>query len=107
MRRIVADLGNSRLKWAESGADGRVIKVQAAALDSTSSWRHAIEPKPGDLWAVASVNPSAAEALERFLTSSAVSSVRWFRSAADVTLRFGHDLTQPERTGADRGARGF
>ena len=102
MRRIVADLGNSRLKWAESSPHGPLSNVHAPPLDPSGSWLQTIKPAPGDLWAISTVNPGAAEALSRHLESHGISSVRWFRSAADVSLKFGHSLSHPERTGADR-----
>lgn len=102
MRRIVADLGNSRLKWAESERGGLLSNVHAPALDPSGSWLQAVKPQPGDLWAVSSVNPGASEALGEWLESHKVSSVRWFLSSADVPLNFGHALARPDRTGADR-----
>ncbi len=110
MRRIVADLGNSRIKWAECGADGRLSKVQALALDASGTWVETMDARPGDRWVVASVNPAAARVLGGVLESvrgvegfaTARQRDSWFRSAADVPLRFGHGLAQPDRTGADR-----
>ncbi|MBX6316102.1 MAG: type III pantothenate kinase, partial [Isosphaeraceae bacterium] len=102
----VADLGNSRLKWGRVGPDGSIEATIALPIDDPSAWSAALaawlpagEPSA---WAIASVNPPAAEALQRCLEghSSRPPVLRWFRSAADVPVR--HALERPETAGADR-----
>jgi type III pantothenate kinase len=103
--RIVADLGNSRLKCGRVGAGGRVEETVALPLDDPETWEpgwqtlaHSVEAP--SRWAVSSVNPPAAERLARFLAGRGVEDVAWFRSAADVPVR--QALTRPETAGADR-----
>ncbi|GAC1450315.1 MAG: hypothetical protein NVSMB9_34670 [Isosphaeraceae bacterium] len=105
MLRIVADLGNSRLKWGRLGEDGEVAETIALAVDDPSAWEdawrrwNAPEPLPST-WAIASVNPPAADRLGRFLRGQGVDEIAWYRSAADVPVR--HGLGRPETAGADR-----
>lgn len=105
--RFVADLGNSRLKWAEVRPDGGLAATVAVPVDDLDAWASAwdaIDARPGGSragrWAVASVNPPAAERFGRFLAGRGVDQVAWFRSAADVPIR--HRLERPDATGADR-----
>lgn len=113
--RIVADLGNSRLKWAEVGPDGAIGPMLALPIGDSQgreiSTGASEAREPGDLfaalgeprgqaWAVASVNPPAAGRLGAWLGARGVGSIGWYRSAADVSLR--HLLLRPEATGADR-----
>lgn len=102
MRRIVADLGNSRLKWAVLGPGGQLSDARARTLEASGEWLETVDTRPGDSWTIASVNPSEADRLGPWLESRKVSSIRWLRSAADVPLPFGHDLARPDRTGVDR-----
>jgi type III pantothenate kinase len=103
--RIVADLGNSRLKWGRLGAGGRVVEAVALPLDDPSAWERALrrwespgEAGAGSEWAIASVNPPTAARLAAFLEGRA--RVAWYRSAADVPVR--HGLERPETAGTDR-----
>jgi type III pantothenate kinase len=103
--RIVADLGNSRLKWGRIGEDGRLEETAALPLDDSSAWDAAWRRwnhggSRASAWAIATVNPPLAERLGAFLTEHGVSSMTWYRSAAEVPIR--HALEQPETTGADR-----
>ncbi|MDR3639640.1 MAG: type III pantothenate kinase [Isosphaeraceae bacterium] len=101
---IVADLGNSRLKWGRLDRDGSLRDVIAVAVDDPARWAAVWEAwQLGSLpsrWSVSSVNPPLAERLAAFLAERGVASVHWFRSAADVPVR--HDLEAPETAGADR-----
>ena len=101
--RIVADIGNSRLKWGRLGPDGRIVETVALPIDEPAAWDRALESwgvaRGGSSWAVASVNPPLAERLlERLDAASAA--VRLLRSAADVPLT--SELEEPERAGVDR-----
>lgn len=110
MIRLLADVGNSRLKW------GRV--VPSADDSSGSSWEEVALPvgdeaawpavwdtwnlsKAGPMeWGVSSVNPAVAADLERFLRERGVDRLRVFRSALDVPVL--HELETPQTAGADR-----
>jgi type III pantothenate kinase len=101
--RIVADLGNSRLKWGRLGPDGRLAESVALPTDDPTAWDRVLEAwgllRGGSSWAVASVNPPLAERLlERLDVVSAA--VRLLRSAADVSMP--SELEEPGRTGVDR-----
>ncbi len=102
--RLVADLGNSRLKWGLCGPDGEIVAVAALPIDDPDAWdrqwRAWVEAERSTSWAVSSVNPPIAESLNRFLMSQKETHVTWFRSAADVPLK--HTLDHSERAGADR-----
>ena len=99
MRRIVADLGNTRLKWGELAETGQVEGVLALSADDPSAWEAVWADGPSR-WAISSVNPPAAKQLERFLAARGVTDIRWYRSAVEVPVR--HGLLHPESTGADR-----
>jgi len=103
--RIVADLGNSRLKWARVGPGGRLGATVALPANDPGAWASAWESwgltEGGPTtWAVASVNPPMADRLARFLEGQGAGAVRWFRSVAAVTDR--HELEGAETGGADR-----
>jgi type III pantothenate kinase len=103
--RVVADLGNSRLKWGRLDGRGRLAEAVALGLDDPESWAQTWRrwgAPEGSSWAVATVNPPAAGRLAAFLDArvSDPSAVRWYRSAADVSVR--HRLERPETAGADR-----
>lgn len=107
MLRIVADLGNSRLKWGRLGPDGGLRETLVLPTGETDAWERAWAgwDRAGagaaeSSWAIATVNPPLAARLAEFLDRRGVSRTRWFRSAADVPIR--HDLDQPETAGADR-----
>jgi type III pantothenate kinase len=101
---MVADLGNSRLKWGRVEPDGRLGATVALPTDSSGVWASAWEAwglSGGETaWSVASVNPPLADRLARFLAVRGVTAVRWHRSAAEVAVR--HELEHPETAGADR-----
>jgi type III pantothenate kinase len=105
MLRIVADLGNSRLKWARLDESGQPTTSVSLGLDDPRDWLglwnewHARSTFPSH-WAVASVNPPVAEQLESFLVDQGVRDVRWFRTAAEVPIA--KDVEGAETGGADR-----
>jgi type III pantothenate kinase len=105
MLQVVADLGNSRLKWGRVDEAGRLVETIAVPLGKPRAWAAAWEkwsrddPEPSH-WAISSVNPPLGERLARFVEARGATSVRWFRSAAEVPVR--HALEHPETAGADR-----
>ena len=66
MLRIVADLGNSRLKWARLDEEGRLTPSTALPPDDPLAWDalwddwHQNQRQPSR-WAIASVNPPVAQ----------------------------------------------
>jgi type III pantothenate kinase len=102
--RIVADLGNSRLKWGLVAPDGSLAATDSTSLHDAGAWESKLSAwntADGPVaWAISSVNPPAAERLARFLAKPTTSVIHWYRSADDVPIR--HELLRPETTGADR-----
>jgi type III pantothenate kinase len=103
--RVVADLGNSRLKWGRVDPSGRLVESIALPTEGGDAWDAAWagwDPSGagGSSWAIATVNPPVAERLAGFLRDRGASPPRWFRSAADVPIR--HELEHPGTAGADR-----
>lgn len=103
MLRVFADLGNSRLKWGRTLADG-TLEVVALPVDDPSAWlatwSHWNPSASPSSWAISTVNPRVANRLGRFLGAHPRVSARWFRSAADVPVR--HELDSPRTAGTDR-----
>lgn len=104
MLRIVADLGNSRLKWGRVDGAGKVVESLALPNDDAEAWAAAWSlwnpPQAASEWAITTVNPPVATELASFLADRQVDEVTWYRSAADVPTR--HLLEAPETAGADR-----
>jgi type III pantothenate kinase len=106
MPRIVADLGNSRMKWGRLDADGRLVETLAMPIGDEGVWADAWHEwglnSADSSWsvAIASVNPSLAYRLGVFLADRGAGTIDWYRSAADLPIR--HELTTPSTTGADR-----
>jgi type III pantothenate kinase len=101
----VADLGNSRLKWARVVESGRLVETIAMPVDKPEAWASAWEEwrriDPGACqWAISTVNPPVATRLRAFLGANGVDSVTWYESAAQVPVK--HELDRAETTGADR-----
>jgi type III pantothenate kinase len=104
MARYVADLGNSRLKWARMTAAGDLVDKVALPLEP-AAWERAWASSvalAGDApsWAIATVNPPVAARLAMFLESKRVRDVIWFDTAAQVPVRF--DVEGADTGGADR-----
>ncbi len=102
---MVADLGNSRLKWGVVTGFGRVELTRALPLDALSAWDSAWAEcglDPASTWLVASVNPPAASRFEAWLDGRGVGrdAVRVLRSAADAAVP--SRLEHPNATGVDR-----
>ena len=106
MIQIVADLGNSRLKWGAVDEHGNLGATVALPTDDPEAWSAALagwaSEGAGTCWAISSVNPPVADRLGAFLRDRGIAEdqVRWFRSAAEVPVR--HRLEHPETAGADR-----
>ena len=106
MLRIVADLGNSRMKWGRLGVDGQVERVLALPPDDLDAWDaawlewHESASPPASTWAISTVNPPVAERLRLFLEARGVTDPTWFRSAAEVGVA--EALIGAEIGGADR-----
>jgi type III pantothenate kinase len=103
--RIVADLGNSRLKWARMEVDGRLAPSIALPLDDPTAWDTAWNEwhrneHEGSRWAIASVNPPVAGRLAAFLRDRGVGQVSWFENASDVPIAM--DVEGAGTGGADR-----
>jgi type III pantothenate kinase len=101
---IVADLGNSRLKWGRVAATGVLDETVALPLDDSEAWaqtwsRWQLDALPS-VWSISTVNPPVAQRLGDFLSERRVDGVSWYGSARDVPVL--HRLEQPETAGADR-----
>jgi type III pantothenate kinase len=103
--RILADLGNSRLKLGRLDDDGRLVETAAVPLDDPEAWkalwlRWNSGDSNGALWAVSSVNPPVAERMTAFFEAHRITQVRWLLSATEIPVR--HALVRPEFAGVDR-----
>jgi type III pantothenate kinase len=103
--RIVADLGNSRLKWGRLEESGRLAEAIALPLDDPGAWAAAwagwkrLDPT-GSHWAVSTVNPPGADRLDAFFRAQGIDCVTWIRSAAEVPVP--KDVEGAETGGSDR-----
>jgi type III pantothenate kinase len=103
--RVVADVGNSRLKWGRVDEAGQLLETISLPLNETPAWVAAWE-KCSDAgwslssWAISSVNPPVSRGLETLFRWMGVADATWFCSAADVSIR--HELQEAETAGADR-----
>ncbi len=96
---ILADLGNTRLKWAALNGQG-LGEVAGIALEG-EDWPAALgHREPGERWILSSVNPPAAARLRAALMASGVGAIEVLTSAAEVAPP--NRLDEPSRTGTDR-----
>lgn len=106
MLRVVADLGNTRLKWGRLGESGQLAEAIALPLDDPSVWEstwsawRSLDPAPDSWWAVSTVNPPVAERLADFLRTQGVGRVTWIDSAAEVPVP--KDVEGADSGGSDR-----
>jgi type III pantothenate kinase len=105
MLRVVADLGNSRLKWGRLADSGNLVERFAVPVDDPAEWSTAWNrwkhlDVAGSSWAVSTVNPPVAEQLGQFLESQGVHSIRWIQSAAEVPVA--KDVEGADSGGSDR-----
>jgi type III pantothenate kinase len=103
--RVVADLGNSRLKWGRIDDSGKLAERIAVPVDDPAAWSGAWSrwkelAAAGSSWAISSVNPPVADRLAAFLKSHDVKSIRWIRSAAEVPVA--KDVEGADTGGSDR-----
>lgn len=91
MLRVVADLGNTRLKWGRLDESGRLAESIALPLDDPSAWSAAWAGwqalySEESWWGISTVNPPVADRLAAFLDEAGVERVTWIRSAAEVPV---------------------
>ncbi len=103
--RIVADLGNSRLKWGRLDASGNIAESVSLPLDDAARWDSVWRGwNPSfavpSSWRISSVNPPLAERLGMFLTRNTVNDIVWYRNASDVPIA--SLVKYRETAGADR-----
>lgn len=101
---FVADIGNSRLKWARVLAPGRLAEKVAIPLDRSAwdaAWAQSdsLTAQPS-AWSVSSVNPPVAKQFGEFLTKQRIAGTNWFEAAADVPIA--KDVEGADTGGADR-----
>jgi type III pantothenate kinase len=101
---FVADLGNSRLKWARVVAPGHLAEKVALPLER-SAWADAWSQSPilddePSWWAISSVNPPMAAQLAEFLEAREVAGSAWFHTASEVPIP--KDVEGADTGGADR-----
>jgi type III pantothenate kinase len=105
MLRVVADLGNTRLKWGRLDESGRLAESIALRLDDPLAWANAwrdwkqLDPS-GSWWAISTVNPPVADRLAAFLAAERIEKVTWILSAAEVPVSM--DVEGAESGGSDR-----
>jgi type III pantothenate kinase len=101
---FVADLGNSRLKWARVLAAGHLAEKVAVPLDP-AAWAEAWSQSPvlghePSWWSISSVNPPLATQLAEFLQARRIDGATWFQAAAEVPVLM--DVEGADIGGADR-----
>ena len=94
---VVADIGNSRIKWGRCTADAIDTHVSLPA-DDPAAWQAQVTAWGVDeaSWVVASVQPQTRERFVQWLTQP----VRILASHLDIPLEVG--LEFPDRAGIDR-----
>ncbi|GBD36028.1 Type III pantothenate kinase [bacterium HR36] len=103
---VLADVGNSRIKWALVPRS-KIEKTVALPLpdeltvipDTWATQIHAWQLTPPTQWVIASTNPNPALTLETWLAKQGFM-VRHLKDYRDVPVRL--DLDFPERVGIDR-----
>jgi type III pantothenate kinase len=87
---FVADLGNSRLKWARVIAAGHLADKVALPLDPAAwmeAWsQSALLCQAPSWWTISSVNPPVAQQLDEFLQSRPIGGITWFQAASEVPI---------------------
>jgi type III pantothenate kinase len=101
---MVADLGNSRLKWARVDENGHLAAKVTIPLDAeawSTAWTQSRVLGSGpSCWRISSVNPPVAAKFAEFLQSKPVAGVTWFLAASEIPVPF--DVEGAETGGADR-----
>jgi type III pantothenate kinase len=101
---MVADLGNSRLKWARVDENEHLTDRTALPLE-TEAWATAwsqsrLRDSGPAWWTISSVNPPVAAKLAEFFQSTQIAGVTWFRAASEIPVPF--EVEGAETGGADR-----
>lgn len=101
---FVADLGNSRLKWARVVAPGQLAERVALPL-KPAAWEEAWKQSANlgqhaSSWAISSVNPPVAVDLADFFKARQADRLTWFQAASEVPVAM--DVEGAEVGGADR-----
>ena len=104
MIHFVADLGNSRLKWARVVKPGRLVEQVALPLEPSAwvgAWSESatLSHEPTS-WAISSVNPPVATQLAEFLEPRTIGGLTWFQAASEVPVP--KAVEAAETGGADR-----
>ena len=101
MREFVADIGNTRIKWGECGADG-LLRTAALPLNDCSAWTTCLNEwsvaEPGS-WTLAGTHPEACDRLAEWLRSRG-DTVRIIDDYRQLPIEVRADL--PEKVGIDR-----
>lgn len=102
MTRIVADLGNSRLKWARLDESGALVSTRALPTSDRALWERSLkeDASAASEWAVSSVNPPARDELEAILHRLGVARIRWYLNGNDVRVKTRN--IENDLAGADR-----
>jgi type III pantothenate kinase len=98
--RIVADVGNSRIKWGLVNSAG--VSVAALPPDDPATWTEQLrrwQVEPTAEWAIASVHPVRRNQLAEWLRQRG-DTVRVISDYRELPLRI--DVSAPERVGIDR-----
>jgi type III pantothenate kinase len=99
---VVADVGNTRIKWGQVARDGRSLSSMASLPEDEATWGAEVAswvlPRPAT-WVMASVRPARSERLAAWLAARGDRVVR-LEKAAHLPLRV--ELEQPDCAGIDR-----
>lgn len=106
---IVADVGNSRVKWGLCSADGTQVVDQVSLAEAPTDWDVALEGwrsraplvdvKGPLVWVLASVRPERSERLRNWLTEQGHAALA-LQSPEQLPLAI--DVVAPRRVGIDR-----
>jgi type III pantothenate kinase len=101
---FVADVGNSRLKWARVVAAGQLAEKVALPLEP-DAWKDAwsqstVLGQQPTWWTISSVNPPIATQLAEILQSRPIAGMTWFQAACEVPILMA--VEGAEVGGADR-----
>ncbi|HEX7044105.1 MAG TPA: type III pantothenate kinase [Burkholderiales bacterium] len=102
--RLLVDLGNSRLKWAMSGAGAwqpAVLELRGAGLEEALTEVWGGLPAPRTVVAVSVAAAAAAAALERWVRARWGIATHWVRAQAEQLGVVNH-YREPAALGADR-----
>jgi type III pantothenate kinase len=98
--RLVADVGNTRIKWGHCLPDG--LQIAAVAPDDPAGWSEQLrtwQVGASAEWAVAGVHPMRRDRLAAWLRETGAS-VRVISDYRELPIRV--DVTEPEKVGIDR-----